>query len=73
MPGTVYYLDADLPPSSRQVRLRITGVNAKWHSDTLVCFTENDESVIELKPGRHRVVVNCSGRRLNTWIQVLEL
>ena len=73
LPGTVYYLDADLPQSSRHVRLRITGVNAKWHSDTLVCFTENDEPMIELKPGRHRLAVNCNGQRLNTWIQVVEL
>ncbi|SVD92426.1 uncharacterized protein METZ01_LOCUS445280, partial [marine metagenome] len=42
LPGTVYYLDPDLPPSSRQVPLRITGINPEWHSDTLVCFTEND-------------------------------
>jgi penicillin-binding protein 1C len=73
LPGTVYYLDADLPQSSRQVRLRITGVKAKWHSDTLICFTMNDEPMVELKPGRHRLVVNCNGRRLNTWIQVVEL
>ena len=73
LPGTVYYLDPDLPQSSRQVQLRITGVNAKWHSDTLFCFTENDEPMVELEAGRHRLVVNCNGRRLNTWIQVEEL
>jgi penicillin-binding protein 1C len=73
LPGTVYYLDTDLPPSSRQVRLRITGVKAKWYSDTLICFTENDEPMVELKPGRHRLVVTCNGQRLDTWIQVVEL
>jgi hypothetical protein len=73
LPGTVYYLDADMPPSSRQVLLRSTGVKAKWHSDTLICFTENDEPMVELKPGRHRLVVTCNGQRLNTWIQIVEL
>jgi len=73
LPGTVYYLDPDLPPSSRRVRLRITGDKAKWHSDTLNCLIEGDESMIELKPGRHRLVATCGERRLNTWIQVVEL
>jgi penicillin-binding protein 1C len=73
LPGTVYYLDPDLPPSSRLVRLRITGGKAKWHSDTLNCLIEGDEPMIELEPGRHRLVVTCGERRLNTWIQVVEL
>jgi hypothetical protein len=73
LPGTVYYLDADLPQSSRQVRLRVTGVKAEWNSDTLNCFTEKGEAMVELEPGRHRLVVTCNGRRLNTWIQVVEL
>lgn len=70
MAGTVYYLDPDLPPSSRQVRLRVNGVAARWSSDTLECIAIDGDVFVQLQPGRHQLKVEVGGHRLETWIQV---
>jgi penicillin-binding protein 1C len=70
MAGTVYYLDPDLPPSSRQVRLRVNGVAARWSSDTLECVAIDGDVFVQLQPGRHQLTVEVRGHRLETWIQV---
>ena len=70
MAGTVYYLDPDLPPSSRQVRLRVNGVAARWSSDTLECIAIDGDVFVQLQPGRHQLTVEVGGHRLETWIQV---
>jgi penicillin-binding protein 1C len=70
MAGTVYYLDPDLPPSSRQVRLRVNGVAARWSSDTLECIAIDGDVFVQLQPGRHQLTVEVGGHRLETWIRV---
>ena len=70
MAGTVYYLDPDLPPSSRQVRLRVNGIAARWSSDTLECVAIDGDVFVQLQPGRHQLTVEVDGHRLETWIQV---
>ena len=73
LPGTVYYLDPDLPPSSRQVRLRVNAASANWSSETLECVALDGDVFVHLQPGRHRLTAEVGGRRLETWIEVEEL
>ena len=73
LPGTVYYLDPDLPPSSRQVRLRVNAASARWSSQTLKCVARGGDVFVRLQPGRHRLTVEVGGKRLETWIEVEEL
>ena len=68
--GTVYYLDPDLPHSSRQVRLRVNAVAACWSSDTLECVARDGDVFVRLQLGRHRLTVEVDGQRLETWIEV---
>ncbi|MBC8324630.1 MAG: penicillin-binding protein 1C [Verrucomicrobia subdivision 3 bacterium] len=71
--GTVFYLDPDLPPSSRQVRLRVNAASAQWSSKTLECVARDGDVFARLQPGRHRLTADVDGRRLETWIEVEEL
>jgi penicillin-binding protein 1C len=73
LPGTVYYLDSDLPPSSRQVRLRVNATSARWSSQTLECVARDGDVFVRLQPGRHRLTAEVDGQRLETWIEVEEL
>ncbi len=68
--GTVYYLDPDLPPSSRQVRLRVNAASAQWSSKTLECVARDGDVFVRLQPGRHRLTAEVDGQRLETWIEV---
>ena len=73
LPGTVFFLDPDLPATSRQVRLRVTAANARWTSGTLKCIAREDGVFARLQPGRHRLTAIVNGQRLETWIDVEEL
>ena len=73
LPGTVYYLDPDLPPSGRQVRLRVNAASARWSSQTLKCVARGGDVFVRLQPGRHRLTAEVGGKRLETWIEVEEL
>jgi penicillin-binding protein 1C len=73
LPGTVFYLDPDLPPSSRQVRLSVNAASARWSSQTLECVAREGDVFVRLQPGRHRLTAEVEGQRLETWIKVEEL
>ncbi len=73
LPGTVFYLDPDLPPSSRQVRLSVNATSARWASDTLECVVREGGQFARLEPGRHRLTAEVDGQQLETWIEVEEL
>ena len=76
LPGTVFYLDPDLPQSGRRLRLRANGPEGlHWQSDSLECRTERGEVVALLSEGRHHLVVQepRSGARVETWILVKAL
>ena len=73
LPGTVFFLDPDLPDTSRQVRLRVTAADARWTSGTLKCIAREDGVFARLQPGRHRLTAIVNGQRLETWIDVEEL
>jgi penicillin-binding protein 1C len=58
MPGTIIYLDPDLPESSRRLVLRAEGGGElTWESDSLECRAERGSTVALLEEGRHCLVV----------------
>ena len=72
-PGTVVYLDPDLPSSSMSLPLLATAENAIWRSDTLDCFrSEHGGFMALLTPGRHKLQMSVGGRQFGTWIDVEE-
>ena len=73
LPGTVFFLDPDLPATSRQVRLQVNTANAQWTSGTLKCIARKDGVYADLQPGRHRLTAIVNGQWLETWIDVEEL
>ena len=76
IPGTIYVLDPDLPPSSRLLDLRARGcADPRWESPTLECRTIRGRPTAVLQEGRHslRVQDPASGAWRETWIVVRAL
>jgi penicillin-binding protein 1C len=74
LPGTVLYLDPDLPQQGRRIVLRTDGpVNVQWQSDSLQIAREGSRQVAFLTEGRHRITVRdpLTGTQANTWLEVL--
>ncbi len=74
LPGTVIYLDPDLPRGGAILRPRVAGASApRWTSPSLRCAQEGGMDIAELKPGRHdlQCIDPVSGRELTTWIKVV--
>ncbi|MEZ0300325.1 MAG: penicillin-binding protein 1C, partial [Candidatus Methylacidiphilales bacterium] len=75
--GATYYLDPDLPDSSRRLLLRAKGSGDRtWSSSTLRTYTgENGQPYATLAPGRHQLVLSdpTTGEELKTWITVKQL
>ncbi len=73
LPGTVFYLDPNLPETSSRIRLRASCSSGRWSSSTLDCVETEGGIFAELKPGRHWLRVEAGGQRLKTWIEVKAL
>lgn len=71
-PGTVIYLDPDLPASSRQLPLRVSSGSALWESQTLECKNGSKGFIAQLKPGRHELFAVAGRSKLRTWVKVVE-
>jgi penicillin-binding protein 1C len=72
-PGTVYYLDPDLPASSQRIHLRAEAPGeVAWSCGTL---TIDSNEGIKLHPGKHILTATDpgTGRKAETWIEVIEL
>jgi penicillin-binding protein 1C len=75
-PGTVYYLDPDLPATSQRVRLHAEAPGkVAWSSETLAIDNGENQSGILLQPGRHvlKATDSATGRHAETWIEVIGL
>jgi penicillin-binding protein 1C len=73
-PGTVFYLDLDLPGQGRRVGLRAEGPEGlEWRSDSLTVAREGGRQVALLTEGRHRITVRdaLTGAQAQTWFDVL--
>jgi hypothetical protein len=74
LPGTTFYLDADLPEHGRRVHLRAEGSgNLQWRSDSLHFICERGQQIAVLAEGRHRLKVRDprTAAEAETWIEVL--
>jgi penicillin-binding protein 1C len=75
-PGTIYYLDPDLPAASQRVRLLAESPGeVAWTSETLTIENNQKNPGIRLHPGRHvlTAIDAATGRRAETWIEVIGL
>ena len=73
LPGTTFYLDPDLPDTSRHVRLRADGpAGIRWHSDSLKTHDDHGQPTALLTPGHHRLTATHphTGAQTETWIVV---
>ena len=74
LPGTIVYLDPDLPRQGRCLPLRAAGpADLDWHSDSLQVVAETGRQIALLTEGRHQITVRDphTGARAQTWIKVL--
>jgi penicillin-binding protein 1C len=72
-PGTIFYLDADLPDQGRRLCLRASSpANVEWHSDSLSLTNVGHREVALLTEGRHELSAHdrVSGAEADTWIDV---
>jgi penicillin-binding protein 1C len=74
LPGTVIYLDPDLPDGGRRIHLQVEGSSQpQWRSDTVECRTEAGQTFALLAAGEHhlKAVDPRTGLEIETCIQVL--
>ncbi len=74
LPGTILYLDGDLPESAQRLSLRASKACA-WRCSTLALEEIPGRTEARLIPGRHRLeAIGSSGRMTaETWIEVRRL
>ena len=74
LPGTILYLDPDLPQQGRRIHLRADGPeDLQWRSDSLQIAQEGSRQIALLTAGRHQITVRepLTGTQANTWLEVL--
>jgi penicillin-binding protein 1C len=74
LPGSILYLDPDLPQQGRRLRLRADGPDdLQWRSDSLQIAQEGSRQIALLTTGRHQLTVRDprTGTQANTWLEVL--
>jgi len=72
-PGTVVYLDPDLPDQGSRLFLRATGpADIQWHSDSLSLTTVGNREIALLTEGHHQLTARdpVSGAEAETWLDV---
>ncbi len=74
LPGTVLFLDGDVPSASQRLTLRASGP-CQWHCTSLVLAERTGRTEASLALGRHqlRAVDPATGRTTETWIEVRRL
>ncbi len=71
LPGTVFYINPELPESCREIPLSLgDGRQAQWSSPSLKCELRGGQTVARLAPGTHRLRAQVQGQLLETWIRV---
>lgn len=74
LPGSVFYLDPDLPASGQRLPLRIGGGTGRWESSTLRIESERAGSFVRLALGRHTLrVTQPDGHVQETWVEIRTL
>jgi penicillin-binding protein 1C len=73
LPGSILFLDPDLPEHGRLLYLSAEGADeAEWSSDSLECRRQDGGTVALLALGRHELTVRDprTGTTRQTWIEV---
>lgn len=76
LPGTVFYLDPDLPDNGNRLALKTDGgAGIEWRSDTLRCETNDGQAFAILQEGHHQITARnpATGAQASTWIVVRSL
>ena len=76
VPGTVFYLDPDLPDSARRIALQSSGGrDCRWASESLTLTSSAGQPHAFLTEGQHRITVRDvdTGARAATWVEVRKL
>lgn len=75
LPGSVYYLDPDLPQSDELPLKTNAAGSLAWESPTLPCSAHAGETVAHLREGRHQIFLRDlkTGAQTGTWIVVKAL
>lgn len=72
-PGTVYYLDGDLPLESQWIALRAVGSRGlNWECASAPVSQGTEGSRLQLREGRHTITVRDLGSKqeASTWVEV---
>ena len=72
-PGSIYYLDADLPPDSQWIALRAeAGGEVRWTCASLPFKTSAAGPAMLIREGRHVILAAdaATGAQASTWIEV---
>lgn len=73
-PGTVYFLDPDLPLESQRIPLEVSGADGvRWSSRTLELTDADPHPTAPLRAGRHTITAQAGERTASTWIEVRPL
>lgn len=73
-PGTVFFLDPDLPAEAQRVPLRAAGADAvTWSSETLACDNDSARPGVVLREGEHVITGRAGGLTATTRIIVKPL
>ena len=73
-PGTVYYLDPDLPREAQQIALQAESEDeTEWNSETLELNKDGTRVRAVLREGRHEIDVVSGGEKATTWVTVVAL
>jgi hypothetical protein len=75
VPGTIYFVDPDLPERTQRVPLKAQGNGVEWQCDTLPLEAEGSRTSAALRAGRHIITARNrqTGERSETWIEVRAL
>jgi penicillin-binding protein 1C len=73
-PGTIYYLDPDLPADAQRIHLAAEADGAtEWKSETLQLGKSGARTTALLREGRHEILVRCGAQIASTWVTVHSL
>ena len=75
-PGTIYFLDPDLPAESQWIPLRAMATgDVSWSCNSLPCETNGPRRRAQLREGRHVISARdpATGLSVETWIEVRAL
>ena len=74
LPGTIFYLDADVPTAAQRLTLRAS-VTCHWECESLRLEEREGRTEVSLALGRHRLVATAygNGKSSETWVEVRRL